>query len=68
MVYRFNDWDRLTENTNKENEMKTYYIYDFQTDEELCEIRAWSIVDAEVRACVLLNRGSGEVVAFTERQ
>lgn len=48
--------------------MKTYYIYDFQTDEELCEIRAWSIIDAEVRACVLLNRGSGEVVAFTERQ
>ena len=52
---------------NKESEMKTYYIYDFQTYEELCEIRAWSIVDAEIRACVLLNRGSDEVVAFTER-
>lgn len=47
--------------------MKTYYIYDFQTDEELCTIRAWSIVDAEVRACEQLKRGSGEIYAFTER-
>ena len=36
--------------------MNKYYIYDFQTDEKLCEIKANSIVDAEVKACVLLNK------------
>lgn len=39
--------------------MKKYYIYDFQTDEKLCEIEAGSIVDAEVKACVLLNKSQG---------
>ena len=47
--------------------MKTYYIYDFQTDEFLCAVRAWSIVDAEIRACEQLNKGSGDVCAFSER-
>ncbi len=35
--------------------MKTYYVYDFQTDEFLCEVRAWSVVDAEIRACKQLS-------------
>lgn len=47
--------------------MKTYYIYDFQTDEFICEVRAWSIVDAEIRACKELNKGSDDVYAFSER-
>ena len=47
--------------------MKTYYVYDTQTDEFLCEVRAWSVVDAEIRACKLLNKGSDEVYAFTEK-
>lgn len=47
--------------------MKIYYIYDFQTDEFLCEIRAWSIADAVIRACKQLNKGSDDIYAFTER-
>lgn len=47
--------------------MKTYYIYDFQTDELLCEIEAFSIVDAEVKACIQLNKGIVEIYAFTEK-
>lgn len=46
--------------------MKTYYIYDFQTNEKIYEVRAWSIVDAEVRACVELKRGSKSLYALTE--
>lgn len=46
--------------------MKKYYIYDFQTDEKLCEIEAYSVVDAEVKACVLLNKSSDDICAFTE--
>lgn len=47
--------------------MKTYIIYDFQTDEELCEILAWSIVDAEVRACIELNKGSNDIYALSKQ-
>lgn len=47
--------------------MKTYYIYDFQTDEFLCEIEAFSIVDAEVKACTQLNKGSEDIYAFTKK-
>jgi hypothetical protein len=47
--------------------MKTYYVYDTQTDEFLCEVRAWSVVDAEIRACKQLNKGSDDVYAFTEK-
>lgn len=54
-------------NSPKELKMKTYYIYDFQTDEFICEVRAWSIVDAEIRACKELNKGSDDVYAFSER-
>lgn len=53
--------------SRKELKMKTYYIYNFQTDEFICEVRAWSIVDAEIRACKQLNIGSDDVYAFTER-
>ncbi len=46
--------------------MKTYYIYDMQTDECIYKVRAWSIVDAEVRACIDLNKGSEDLYALTE--
>ena len=45
--------------------MKTYYVYDTQTDEFLCEVR--SVVDAEIRACKQLNKGSDDVYAFSEK-
>ena len=48
--------------------MKKYYIYDFQTDALLWECEAYSIVDAEVKACIELNRGSGDIYALTELQ
>lgn len=48
--------------------MKDYFVYDIQTDEFLLKVRAWSIVDAEIKACVLLKKGSNDVAAFTEPQ
>ena len=55
-------------NAGKEKKkMKTYYVYDTQTDEFLCEVRAWSVVDAEIRACKQLNKGSDDIYAFTEK-
>ena len=47
--------------------MKTYYIYDFQTNEFLCELKSFSIVDAEVKACIQLNKGSEDIYALTEK-
>lgn len=47
--------------------MKTYYVYDTQTDKFLCEVRAWSVVDAEIRACEKLNKSSDDVYAFSEK-
>lgn len=47
--------------------MKTYYIYDFQTNELLLEVMAYSVVDAEVKACIELNKGSEDLYAFSEK-
>ncbi len=47
--------------------MKTYYVYDLQTDEFICEMRAWSIVDAEIRTCIQYKKESGSVLAFSEK-
>ena len=47
--------------------MKTYYIYDMQTNEEIGKIRAFSVVDAEVKYCVQFNKGSDDIYALSER-
>lgn len=47
--------------------MKTYYIYDMQTNKEIGEIRAFSIVDAEVKYCVQFNKGSEDIYALSEK-
>lgn len=47
--------------------MKTYYIYDFQTDKLIHELRAYDIVDAEIKACIELKRGSGEIYALSDK-
>ena len=46
--------------------MKTYYIYDTQTDKKIYEVRAWSIVDAEIRAIKALNKRSGDLYALSD--
>ena len=51
----------------KGNNMKTYYIYDMQTNEEIGQMRAFSIVDAEVKYCVQFNKGSDDIYALSER-
>ena len=46
--------------------MKTYYIYDMQTNEKIYEVRAWSVVDAELRAIKALNKGSEDLYALSD--
>lgn len=46
--------------------MKTYYIYDMQTNEKIYEVRAWSVVDAELRAITALNKGSEDIYALSD--
>lgn len=45
--------------------MKYYDIYDMQTDEKIGQEFAWDIIDAEVKACKHLNKGSDELYALT---
>ena len=47
--------------------MKTFYIYDMQTDEQIYEVQAFSVVEAEIKACVELNRGSNDLYALTDK-
>lgn len=46
--------------------MKTYYVYDFQTNELICTMEASSVTEAEIKACVEYNKGSDDVYAFSE--
>ena len=45
--------------------MKYYDIYDMQTDEKIGQEFAWDIIDAEVKACIHLNKGSDYMYALT---
>lgn len=45
--------------------MKYYDIYDMQTNEKIGQEFAWDIIDAEVKACVHLNKGSNDLYALT---
>ena len=45
--------------------MKYYDIYDMQTDEKIAQEFAWDIIDAEVKACIHLNKGSDDLYALT---
>lgn len=47
--------------------MKTYYVYDTNTDEYIGYIKATSVVDAEIKASAMYNRGSDEIYALTEK-
>ena len=46
--------------------MKTYNIYDMQTDELIGEVKASSIVDAEIKASTIFDRYSNEIYALTK--
>ena len=45
--------------------MKHYDIYDMQTNEKIGQEFAWDIIDAEVKACIHLNKGSDDLYALT---
>ena len=45
--------------------MKTYYIYDMQTDELIGEIEAGSVAEAERKACKKYNKGALDIYALT---
>ena len=45
--------------------MKYYDIYDMQTNEKIGQEFAWDIIDAEVKACIHLNKGSNDLYALT---
>lgn len=47
--------------------MKYYDIYDMQTDEKIGQEFAWDIIDAEVKACIHLNKGSDDLYALTTK-
>lgn len=47
--------------------MKTYYIYDFQTGELIRELKAYDVVDAEIKACIELKRGIDEIYALSDK-
>lgn len=47
--------------------MKYYDIYDMQTDEKIGQEFAWDIIDAEVKACIHLNKGSNDLYALTAK-
>ena len=38
-----------------------------QTNEEIGKMRAFSVVDAEVKYCVQFNKGSDDIYALSER-
>ncbi len=44
--------------------MKTYYVYNYQIDEFLGEVKADSIIQAEIKASGIYNIESENVCAF----
>lgn len=53
---------RIEEDTN----MKTYNIYDMQTDELIGQVEAVDIIKAEYKACEVFDKGSNDIYALTE--
>lgn len=46
--------------------MKTYNIYDMQTNELIGEVTANSILEAEYKACGIFNTGANDIYALTK--
>lgn len=46
--------------------MKTYYVYDTQSDDLICKVEASSVVEAEIMTCIKYNKSSESVYAFSE--
>ena len=46
--------------------MRNYSIYDMNTDELIGMIKAYSVEDAERKACGVYNKGSLEIYALSE--
>ena len=46
--------------------MKTYNIYDIQTDELIGEVEANDVVSAEIKASEKFDRYSDEIYAFSK--
>lgn len=46
--------------------MKTYNIYDMQTDELIGEVKAYNVDSAELKAVEIFNKGSLEIYALTK--
>ena len=47
--------------------MNTYYVYNYQTDEFLTEVRADNVIQAEIKVAGMFNIDSEDVYAFTEK-
>lgn len=47
--------------------MKTFYIYDMQTDNLIGTVEAANVISAERKACEKYNTGSDEIYALSER-
>ena len=45
--------------------MRLYDIYDQQTDEYIGMVEAINVIDAEIKASEIFNRGSNEIYALT---
>ncbi len=48
--------------------MKTYYVYNYQTDEFLAEVKADNVIQAEIKVAGMFNLDSENVYAFSEKQ
>lgn len=47
--------------------MTTYYVYNYQTDGFLAEVKANNVIHAEIKVSEMFNIDSEDVYAFTER-
>lgn len=47
--------------------MKTYYVYNYQTDELLAEVKADNVIQAEITVAGMFDIDSENVYAFTEK-
>lgn len=46
--------------------MREYNIYNMQTDEVIGTVKAYSVIDAELKAVALYNMGSNELYALSK--
>lgn len=47
--------------------MTTNYVYNYQTDEFLAEVRADNVIQVEIKVAGMFNIDSEDVYAFTEK-